>query len=331
MSKALSSWFNSVRVLGLPDVKTPNGSNVAIVEWKGSLYVFFTGSRNEGVFCTTANFDKGDMQNWSKPTLITSQSVNSPAVALYDNKIYLLYHPIDCAKIYYHTFDGTKWSASTNIGLDADEGATTSPVATSYRGKLYVFWSGSGNDGVWYKTFDGKTWSAQVQILVQGKYIGIAKNTSPSVVVYKTQLYLFYNGSDGTYYAAFNGNDWTDITGLSGTIGCSFLPGTSPSVFKYEKLLLLLWNGSGRDGGWMSCFDGDGWTKQESFSYAIGGDDLAAGTTAQGYSFKNSNVTYRPFIFRTCGNNGVAMCDARNANQHIPYELFIEVADAGST
>jgi hypothetical protein len=112
----------------------------------------------------------------------------------------------------------------------------SSPASVVFKDMLYVFYVGRGGDGIFYTTAKAWDWSPIKNINDQARNIGVASNTSPSAVVYKDKIYLFYNGkgNDGTWFTTFDGSRWSlalSISGLAGGMG--FLPCTSPSAAVY--------------------------------------------------------------------------------------------------
>ncbi|KZV90467.1 hypothetical protein EXIGLDRAFT_720325 [Exidia glandulosa HHB12029] len=149
----------------------------------------------------------------------------------------------------------------------------TYPAPVSFQEKLYVFYNGSGNDGIWYTVFDGTSWAPMVSVRQLVPSLSVYPGTSPSAVVYRGLLYLFYNGSgrDGTYYTTFDGSKWnSSITSVAQAAGGQgFLPETSPAATVYGGKLQLFWSGSGRDGIWFTTFDSKVWAAQTSLNSLV--------------------------------------------------------------
>jgi len=74
--------------------------------------------------------------------------------------------------IVYSSFDGTSWSAITEITAANNDYTDWSVDVISYRGMLYVIWdtwdtqgfAGNRDSDVVYRAFDGRTWSSQITL-----------------------------------------------------------------------------------------------------------------------------------------------------------------------
>jgi hypothetical protein len=87
-----------------------------------------------------------------------------------------------------------------------------------HNNQLWVFYHNVNSlNFSWTTTSDEITWS-QPQIC---NNVGIAPGTSPSAVVYKDKLYVFYNGCgfNGTWFVKWEGDRWSGICSVLSLIG----------------------------------------------------------------------------------------------------------------
>ncbi|MDQ2105993.1 hypothetical protein [Azospirillum isscasi] len=162
-----------------------------------------------------------------------------------------------------------------NIGIKG------SPSAALYREKLYVIYNGAGNDGLYFLTYDGKDWSGPTRLEGIVGNVGVAENSSPSAIVARDLLYVFYNGAgnDGTYYITYDGNEVKGPVSIKGLIGgMGFQKSTSPSATVYGDPYLF-WVGSGDDGIYYSILDHNTWTGGTRVNAYASGVGIAGGTS----------------------------------------------------
>ena len=68
----------------------------------------------------------------------------------------------DDQRLWFASFDGTKWSAQAQIPAVA---SSIGPSLAGFGSKLYAAWKGEeGDQQLWYASFDGTKWSAQANI-----------------------------------------------------------------------------------------------------------------------------------------------------------------------
>lgn len=162
----------------------------------------------------------------------------------------------------------------------------SSVASVSWQGKVYVFYVKNGGNGIWYTgTDDGSKWWPEVQVKASGHVIGLATNTSPTAVVFKNTLYLFYNGSgnDGTWYTNLSGDTWTGASQVQ-TSGkpTTFRSSTSPTAAVYQEQLYLFWvDGSNNNITYASTSDGNSWAESKTATTK----PIASGTSPYAISF----------------------------------------------
>ena len=256
------------------------GTSPALTDLNGLLYVFYVGSKKEGVFYTTCDTNK----SWSQPKLCTDPVKGSPSVVQFNGKIFLFYVPDNTTWMNYQVFDGKNWSKTDTIGHDATLLDPSSPAAVVCNERLFVFFNGSGNDGIWYKVYNGYNFEPQIHCSVPG--LAMWQGSSPAPVAYQNKLYLFLNGAgnDGTWYTTFDGTSWSGLVSLRPQNNCSFEKGTSPTAFVAAgAVLVVMWSGSGKDGTWFSYSNGSSWTYQQSLNSQLSSQNLTNTTNAPGY------------------------------------------------
>lgn len=128
---------------------------------------------------------------------------------------------------------------------------------------MYVFHQGSGKNGqVWYVTSsNGANWAADQQIP------NVGMSASPSAVVFKDILYLFYQGSRESgelWCQTFNGSAWSSARKLT-SVGIT----ASPSAVVFATGKLYLFHRGPRQTGelWVtSTSDGTNWSADQQIN-----------------------------------------------------------------
>jgi hypothetical protein len=121
--------------------------------------------------------------------------------------------------LYFATFDGTEWSAQSQIGGVA---SSVGPSLATFNGRLYAIWKGEGSDeSLYYAHYDGTTWSGQTPGSKQTTIPGVGTSVGASLAGVGNKLYAVWKGegSDESLYCAYyDGTTWSGQT-----------PGTSQS------------------------------------------------------------------------------------------------------
>jgi hypothetical protein len=222
--KESGTWFSGTY---LPD---RSSASISAVVFKGDLYVFIQhyGSIDNGkvdylIFQRTPS---GQLENTVKRTIPHIYVTGTPAVAVYDNKIYCAFRLGGASqKLTYTTFDGSAWSSV----ITTKKGILTSPSLAVYQDKLYCFHQGWEEDRgtLWYSTFNGSDWD-------QDKHIrGLEITESPTVAVYKGELYCAYHkaSTQSAWCIKFDGMQWSHKMSLSAAVS------ESPSLYVYNDSL----------------------------------------------------------------------------------------------
>jgi len=280
--------FQSAKTVLPSEVNMLSHTYPAPVVFQNKLYVFYNGSGNDGIWCTTF-----DGNAWSNATNVKKQVPNmnvfkgtSPACVVFGGTLCMFYQGSGHDGTWMTTFDGSTWTSAQSIsnlinGQNFLE--ETSPSATVYGDSLHLFWNGSGNDGIWFTTFNGSKWAAQQNVSNHVFGIQVRKRTSPAVCTAYNKLYMFYQGSgqDGTWFTTLSPSGWSKVLSVSNVIGGqNYQDGTSPVATAIEGKVLLVWNGSGNDGLWYTVMQGDKGAPQTSLDKTIATSPPFEGTNA---------------------------------------------------
>ncbi|WP_455356939.1 hypothetical protein [Streptomyces sp. SYSU K217416] len=146
------------------------------------------------------------------------------------------------------------WSEDTRLRAHKTE---HTPALASFQGKLYCVHRGSGSDtALWMTTSttgSASSWSEDKKI---GS--GFSSTSSPSLIVFKSKLYLVFEGGQGNqqvYYASYDGKSWTSPRAIG-----SHRTTSSPGLAVYQNKLHMVIRGAATTDLWHSTFDGNNWS-----------------------------------------------------------------------
>jgi hypothetical protein len=144
---------------------------------------------------------------------ISPESNYNPGVAVYNNRLYLVYKGEDSNTLYTAYFDGNRWYGNAKI---SDQPGKISPESNYnpgfavYNNRLYLVYKGEGSNTLYTAYFDGTRWYGNEKISDQPGKISPESDYNPGVAVYDNRLYLVYKGegSNTLYTAYFDGTKW---------------------------------------------------------------------------------------------------------------------------
>lgn len=242
-SNTCCAWYDGSKWNGGIPISSMNGGinprsrgyKTAAV-FKGLLYLFYIDSGSEDLNC--AWFDG---TTWYGNTAIKSQRggiaprpMNAPGVAVYKDKLYLVYNSYFGSCVAW--FDGIQWYGNVPVSSqpgNIDPEFAYRPAVAWFGDKLFLAYSGMSCD-LYTCTFDGNTWAGNTRIADQPGGIKPATIDCAGISVFGDKLYLSYVGYFNRnqdvfdlYTCYFDGAAWVGGTGINSQPG-----GISPkSVF----------------------------------------------------------------------------------------------------
>lgn len=195
------------------------------IVYKGLLFIVYKGASSNALY--SAWFDGttwfGNKKISSQPGDITPESDHNPGLAVFNDKLYIIYKGVDSDDIYTAYFQDATWHGNTRI-KDQQGGispqSSCSPGATVFEGNMYIVYKGASSNDLYTAWFDGSSWHGNSKISDQGGHITPESNYCPNAAVYNNSMYIVYKGahSDDLYTAVFDGNTWSGNTEIDGNI-----------------------------------------------------------------------------------------------------------------
>lgn len=234
------SWFGNVEIKKYPNsLDVQSNYNPGVALFLGRLYYIYKGKSSNTLY--SMSFDGqtwfGNLAIKDQPGGISPDSNYNPGVAVFNNKLYIIYKGSGSNTLYSAYFDGTKWYGNTKISDQPgkiDPQSNYSPGVAVFNNKLFMVYKGSDNNMLYSAYYDGTTWFGNKAIKDQPGGINPQTNQSPAVVIFNNRLYLIYKGYNNNvlYTAYFDGTTWfgdTPIVNQPGGVDAksNYAPGTT--------------------------------------------------------------------------------------------------------
>ncbi|WES31672.1 PI-PLC domain-containing protein [Varunaivibrio sulfuroxidans] len=256
-----SKWHGGVKIKTLPGGISPQSNHTPnIAVYKGLLFMVYLDPGSHDVY--TAWFDGttwyGNTKISDQSGGITPQSALNPAIAAYEDDLYIVYLGKWQNWLYSASFNGITWDGNVKIS-DQPGGISprtaTTPGMCVYDGKLYLAYGGIMTNKFYTATFDGATWAGNTEISVQPGDIDPASSDNPGMIAFTPkgarfgeELYLIYKGAWFTdlYSCKKKASEWYGNTEISDQPG-----GISPAS-GYRPAVCVLAGNPGTQANWMS-------------------------------------------------------------------------------
>ena len=197
-----------------------------------------------------------DIPGWSKgQTVPDAGTTDSPALAVFQNRLYLAWKGHSDQHVWWNSFDGgQRWAGQQQV---PDVGTTSAPALAVFQDRLYLAWKGSSDQHIWLNSSpDGSQWKGQQQVPDVGTTDG------PALTVFQNRLYLAWKGSSDQHVWLNSSSDGSQWAGQQQVpdVGTT----DSPALAVFKDRLYLAWKGSSDQHiWWNSSSDGSHWAGQQ--------------------------------------------------------------------
>jgi hypothetical protein len=161
------------------------------VFFRNKLFAIYKGESSDDLYFL--NFDLGTLQ-WSGNVKISSQpgpieakSNYSPSLAVFNDRLFMIYKSPNAYDFNYAFFDGTSWAGNSLISGQPGHirpQSNSNPGIAVFNGRLFLVYRGPDSNDLNTAVFDGTTWSQNTQIFKQGGGVHPQSDINPSAVVY---------------------------------------------------------------------------------------------------------------------------------------------------
>jgi len=157
-------WTSPIRI---PHGSTTTAPSLAVfrsdpgILWsrrtpRGGLTVFLSMIKNDGGL-TRGKQVRG---TWG-----SAVSVDAPAAAAYDGRLYVAWTAKAAGRIWYSDFNGRTWTRPVTIhGAWGTAASGHHPDLAVFGGLLYAAWTSRANDRILYSVYNGHSWSSPIEL-----------------------------------------------------------------------------------------------------------------------------------------------------------------------
>jgi hypothetical protein len=174
----------------------------ALATFNDTLYMAWKGRDDDWIWWSSLRIDQDGREIWSDQKKNESVSTaTSPALAVFSDKLYMMWYGINNDGIFWSSFDGSSWSVQNRY----DKPGTRKKLALAvYQNKLYVAWQGSGDNWIWYADFNGtdNPWSGQARLK------NFVSDGFPALTEFKargqeSRLFMMWKASNKKIYTSY--------------------------------------------------------------------------------------------------------------------------------
>jgi hypothetical protein len=244
-------WNGNTKISDQPGGISPGaGEGPSVVVFNNRLYVVYVGAHTSNLY--TASFDGekwyGNQKIDEQPGHIKAKSLYSPGVAVFNNRLYLVYASSNLSKdVYTASFDGEKWYGNGKIR--EQPGAISpqshySPGVAVFNGRLYIAYGGRDSGALYSAFYTGEKWTGNQKVSDETGTIAPKLGGTPALAVYDRKLRIVHKGafSNSLYVETFDGETWSGNQKISeqpGGIQPESNFGAGMAVYSYDPLLDL--------------------------------------------------------------------------------------------
>jgi hypothetical protein len=223
-------WWTKGTASGFPNGDQPMGMS----SWYPATLAGFP-STTENVYVAHVGTDTGDTDvwfarynwqtgSWNHDFQLPFYSKGTPAIAVYDNLLYMVGTDPDTLQLWQATMTPDEtFSAPVPIpGLYA----AVPPSLAVFEGKLYMAHLGTsttGASGLMWSSFNGTSWSSDQAIPGQASY------HTPAIAAYGSHIHMVHSStsaSDPTlWWSYFDGTSWSPEVSLPGQYASGYQAG----------------------------------------------------------------------------------------------------------
>lgn len=165
-------FSNSIAALSRGAISPKSDIRPSAAAFNDKLFVIYKGVSTSNLYLTT--FDgvhwSGDTRISSLPGGIAPESTDSPGLAVYQNRLYMIYKGPNNNDLNYAFFDGTAWQGNSEIWKQAGgirPQSNQNPTVIVSGNLLYMFYKSPNNNDLNYAYFDGSKWYGNSAITIQ--------------------------------------------------------------------------------------------------------------------------------------------------------------------
>ncbi len=191
--KGQQTWHLGQTVSSYTNGLVAPKSNVSpsVAYFKNKLYAIYKGESSDDLYFFTYDLTtlqwSGNVKISSQPGPIEPKSNYAPSLAVFNDRLYMIYKGPNTNGLNYAVFDGTTWSGNSLISGQPgriNPESSSNPGIAVFNGLLYLIYRGPNSNDLNMATFDGTTWAHNTQIFNLGGNIHPQSDINPAIVSY---------------------------------------------------------------------------------------------------------------------------------------------------
>ena len=256
----------------LPSNAGPLASAPSVLISGSQVVIFWQGTNND-------LWEAWYSGRWSGAVDLTATQLPSkagplasaPSVLLYGSQLVIFWQGTnnDLWEAWYSgRWNGAVDLTATQLPSNAGQLASA-PSVLVYGSQVVIFWQGSNND-LWEAWFSGRWFGAVDLTATQLPSNAGPLASAPSVLLYGSQVVVFWQGSNNDLWEAWFSGRWFGAVDLTATqLPSNAGPlASAPSVLVYGNQVVIFWQGTNND-LWEAWY-GNGWNGALDWTKALG-------------------------------------------------------------
>jgi len=246
-----TSWSGNKKISDTSKIDPKSNHSPALATYRNEIIMVYKGASSNNIYW--ARFDGSTWtgnKKISDTSKIDPKSNLSPALAAYNNKLYMVYKGESTNNLYVAEFDGTTWTGNKKIkDISNIDPKSNEPVGLGvYNNKLYMVYKGESTNDLYQATFDGTTWSGNTKIKDLST-ISPESNYGPALAPIGDRLIMVYKGahSNNIYQAELKESTWSGNTKISDISSIDPKSNYTPALTPYSNRLEMIYKGESSD------------------------------------------------------------------------------------
>ncbi|WP_310832170.1 phosphatidylinositol-specific phospholipase C domain-containing protein [Paenibacillus pedocola] len=256
-------WYGNERISAVSGISPESNLSPALASYNTQMHMVFKGAHSNDLCQAVFNGSQwtGNVKI-SSISGISPESGLSPALAVFGDKLYMVFKGAHSNDLCQAVFDGSQWTGNVKISSISgiSPNSNVSPALVTFRDKLYMVFKGAHSNDLCQAVFDGNQWAGNVKISSISR-ITPESTCTPALAVFGDKLYMVYKGahSNDLCQAIFDGSEWTGNVSISSISDISPQSDSSPALTAFSDNLYLVYKGANSSDTYQAVFDGSGW------------------------------------------------------------------------
>lgn len=190
-------WYGDERISAVSEISPESNLSPALASYNTQMHMVFKGAHSNDLCQAVFNGSEwtGNVKI-SSISGISPESGVSPALAVFRDKLYMVFKGAHSNDLCQAVFDGNEWTGNVSISSisDISPQSDSSPALTAFSDNLYLVYKGANSSDTYQAVFDGSGWMGDVK-LSDISDISPASDHRPSLSALDEKLFMVYKGS----------------------------------------------------------------------------------------------------------------------------------------